>query len=75
VRVGNTEYVVLYVPPDGSVKEIVEYSLGQDRLALVGTETIKFNDALGRTWEVPILRLRCRTIAAKTTENTPEKKE
>ena len=33
-----TEYVVLYVPPEGSFKDAVKYQLGLDRLALVGTD-------------------------------------
>jgi hypothetical protein len=61
LRVGNIEYVVLYTPPDQS--NIVEYRLGRDGLVLVGTDTIKFNDMLGRPREVPILRRQ--TIPAK----------
>lgn len=67
VRAGNTEYVVLYVPPDGTFKEFVEYHLGLDGLVLVCTDTIKYNDALGRTHELPIISRR--TIATKRVEN------
>jgi hypothetical protein len=56
LRVGNTEYVVLYTPPDGT--DVVEYRLGRDGLVLVGTDTIKFSDMLGRPREVPILHRR-----------------
>jgi len=73
LRVGSMEYVVLYVPPDGTLKEIIQYRLGQDGLVLVGTDTIKYNDTLGRTREVSILRRR--TIAANTADNKPEKKQ
>jgi hypothetical protein len=71
LKVGNTEYVVLYVPPDGTLKEIVEYRLGMDGLVLVGTDTIKYNDMLARTREVPIISRR--TIPPKSTEKKPEK--
>jgi len=64
VRVGNTEYVVLYVPPEGSFKDAVKYKVGIDALVLVGTDTIKYNDMLGKTYEVPIISRR--TIAAKS---------
>jgi len=62
-----TEYVVLYVPPEGSFKDAVKYQLGLDRLALVGTDTIKYNDMLGKTYEVPIISRR--TIAAKSPQD------
>ena len=64
VRVGNTEYVVLYVPPEGSFRDAVRYRLGIDSLVLVGTDTIKYNDMLGKTYEVPIISRR--TIGAKS---------
>ena|SRR5208337_1623879 len=67
VRVGNTEYVVLYVPPEGSFKEAVKYQLGIDGLVLVGADTIKYNDMLGTTHEVPIISRR--TIADKGSQN------
>jgi len=63
VRVGNTEYVVLYVPPAGSFKDAVKYRIGIESLVLVGSDTIKYNDILGTTYEVPIISRR--TIAAK----------
>ena len=68
VRVGNTEYVVLYVPPDGSFQEAVKYRIGIDSLVLVGTDTIKYNDMLGTTYEVPIISRR--TIAAKSPQTS-----
>lgn len=54
VRVGDTIYVVLLTPPSGS--NSVEYGVGFDKLVLVGTDTITFNDAMGKTTVVPILR-------------------
>jgi hypothetical protein len=62
VRVGNMEYVVLYVPPDGTSKAMVESCRGIEGLVLVGADTIKYNDMLGRTHEVPIISRR--TIGA-----------
>ncbi len=73
LRVGNTEYVVLYVPPDGTLKEIVKYRLGIDGLVLVGADTIKYNDMLGTTREVPILSRR--TVAAKSPKKELENKQ
>lgn len=65
-RIENTEYVVLYVAPRGSVPDIVRYHLGQEVPVLVGTDTIKYNDITGTTREVPILsRRKIPTTAAK----------
>lgn len=63
VRVGNTEYVVQYVPPDGTFKESVEYQLGVDSLVLIGGDIMKYHDSLGNTREVPIISRRA--IATK----------
>jgi hypothetical protein len=57
-RIENTEYVVLYVAPRGSVPDIVRYRLGQEVPVLVGTDTIKYNDITGTTREVRILSRR-----------------
>jgi hypothetical protein len=67
VRVGSAEYVVLYVPRHGAFKESVEYQLGLEGLVLVGADTIRYNDMLGNTCEVPIISRR--TTAAKSLEN------
>ena len=52
VKVGDTIYVVLYRPPLG--EETVKYSAGRDLLVLVGKRTIRYNDILGQSFEVPI---------------------
>jgi len=57
-RIENTEYVVLYVAPAGSLPDTPRYRLGQDLPVLVGTDTIKYNDMAGTTREVPILSRR-----------------
>lgn len=67
VRVGNIEYVVLYVPPKFAFKESIEYQLGLESLVLIGAETMKYNDILGNTREAPILSRR--TIAARSLAN------
>lgn len=54
VKVGNTIYVVLYVPAEGT--DLVEYREGVDVVLLVRPKTITFNDILGYTKEVTILR-------------------
>lgn len=61
VRVGKMEYVVLYVAPDGQEKELFLSRLGIDGLVLVGKDTIKYNDDLGNTHEVPIISRRAIT--------------
>lgn len=55
--------MLLYVLPKASFKEAVKYLVGIDRLVQVGAETIRYNDMLGRTHEVPIISRR--TIAAQ----------
>ena len=52
VKVGNTIYVVLYTPP--LPEETVKYAAGRDLLVLVGKSTIRYNDMLGRSYDVPI---------------------
>ena len=52
VKVGDTIYVVLYTPPMG--EETVKYSAGRELLVLVGKDTIRYNDILGQSFEVPI---------------------
>ena len=39
IKVGNTIYVGLYTPPDGSNQ--VEYSAGIERLVSIGTDTLR----------------------------------
>jgi len=65
-KVEDTEYVVLYVVPAGSLPDMVRYRLGQEVPVLVGTDTIKYSDMTGTTREVPILsRRKIPTTAAK----------
>jgi hypothetical protein len=52
VKVGDTIYVVLYKPPLG--EETVKYAAGRELLVLVGKRTIRYNDILGQSFEVPI---------------------
>jgi hypothetical protein len=52
VKVGDTIYVVLYTPPLG--EENVKYAAGRELLVLVGKRTIRYNDILGQSFEVPI---------------------
>jgi hypothetical protein len=54
IKVGNTIYVGLYTPPDGSNQ--VEYSAGIERLVSVGTDTLTLPSSRSGTVEVPILR-------------------
>ena len=52
VKVDDTIYVVLYTPP--LHEETVKYAAGRDLLLFVGKSTIRYNDILGRSYEVPI---------------------
>lgn len=52
VKVGDTTYVVLYKPPLG--EETVKYAAGRQLLVLVEKSTIRYNDILGQSLEVPI---------------------
>ena len=54
VKVGNTNYVVLFTPPSGS--STLEYSTGTDMLFLVGTDKLTFNSMVSGKTEMPILR-------------------
>jgi hypothetical protein len=53
VRVDNTIYVVLYTQRPGTISP--EYRTGLELPVLVKRNTIKFNDRLGRSQELPIL--------------------
>ena len=52
VKVGDTIYVVLYTPPLGEAT--VKYAAGRELLVLVGKRTIRYNDILGQSFDVPI---------------------
>jgi len=52
VKVGDTIYVVLYTPP--LREETVKYATGRDLLVFVGKNTIRYNDILGQSRDVPI---------------------
>ena len=52
LKVGDTIYVLLYTPPLG--EETVKYAAGRELLVLVGKRTIRYNDILGRSFEVSI---------------------
>lgn len=65
LKVGDTIYVVLYVPP---LREVTaKYAAGRDVLVLVGKNTIRYNDLLGRSYEVPIESQRPANSPAATT--------
>lgn len=52
VKVGDTIYIVLYTPP--LREETVKYAGGRDLLVLVNKSTIRYNDMLGQSYDVPI---------------------
>jgi hypothetical protein len=53
VRVGDTIYVVLYKDSLGT--NTVKYAAGRELLVLVGEKTVRYNNILGQSLEVPIL--------------------
>ena len=52
LKVGDTIYVVLYTPPLG--QWTVKYAGGRSGLVLVGKTTIRYNDLLGQSFDLPI---------------------
>ena len=52
LKVGDTIYLLLYTPP--LHEETVKYAAGRDLLVFVDKRTIRYNDILGRLYEVPI---------------------
>jgi len=53
VQVGNMLYVVLYTQPPGTISP--EYRTGLSTPVLVKGNTLRFNDSLGRSRELPIV--------------------
>ena len=53
VRVGDTIYLVLYTDSLGT--GTVKYAAGREVLVLVGEKTIRYNNILGQSFEVPIV--------------------
>ena len=53
LKVGGTIYQVLYTPPFGA--NTVKYSPGRNLLVMVGEKTLRYNDIVGQTREVPII--------------------
>jgi hypothetical protein len=54
VKVGGTIYVTLYTPWPGT--DSVKYVAGREVLVLVGEKTITYNDILGQSHDVTILK-------------------
>jgi hypothetical protein len=64
VKVGNTLYVVLYTPPLGM--STIKFAGGRQLLVLAGKKTIKYNDILGQSLEVPIISQKPAASAKQT---------
>jgi hypothetical protein len=54
VQVGKMVYVVLSTVPPGN--ETIKYITGRQVLVAVGEKTLTYNNILGQSFEVPILR-------------------
>lgn len=63
LKVADTIYVTLYTPPSG--ENTVKYAAGRELLVLVGEKTIRYNDILGQSFEVPIVSREPATNAKK----------
>jgi hypothetical protein len=70
LKVENTEYVVLYTATDGT--DLIRYHVGINRLVLIGSDSIKYNDVMGTTREALIIVRR--QLPILTTANKPEPK-
>jgi hypothetical protein len=53
VKVGDTIYEVLYTPPSGASP--IKYAAGRDLLVQVGEKTLRYNNIVGQSLEVPIV--------------------
>lgn len=53
VRVGRTDYVVLYTEVPGAPG--VEYAIGRDAPVLISAKTLSFRNKLGQKVDLPIL--------------------
>ncbi len=71
LRVGRTEYVVLYTERPGTAA--VEYAVGRDAPVLVGAKTLSFRDKLGRKVDLPILSKKMAESQAKDRPNPAPK--
>ncbi len=72
VRVGRTEYVVLYTERPGTAA--VEYAVGRDAPVLVGAKTLSFRDKLGRKADLPILSKKVAESPAKDRQDPAPKR-
>lgn len=72
LRVGRTEYVVLYTERPGTAA--VEYAVGRDAPVLVGAKTLSFRDKLGRKVDLPILSKKVAESAAKDRQDPAPKR-
>lgn len=72
LRVAKADYVTLYTQPKAS-KGVAPYRAGQDLLVLVGANTVKYNDRLGRMHELPIVRQQ-KVSQAVTPEKSGDKR-
>jgi hypothetical protein len=64
LKIKNDVYVVLYTPREDT--GAAKYAAGRSVLVLVGEKTIKWNDIVGTTFDMPILS---KTTVAATTSN------
>lgn len=60
LKIKNDVYVVLYTPREDT--GAAKYAAGRSVLVLVGEKTIKWNDIVGTTFDMPILSKK--TVAA-----------
>jgi hypothetical protein len=64
VKVGDTIYLVVYTPPLGATP--VKYAAGRNLLVQVGEKTMRYNNILGQSLEVPIVSRKSTTDAKQS---------
>lgn len=64
LKFGDTIYEVLYTPQFGI--RTIKYAERRNLLVVVGEKTISYNDLLGQSFEVPIIRRKPAADAAQS---------
>ncbi len=69
VRVGNTDFVVLYTQAPG--RRGIQYSPGFDAPVLISEKTLTFRNLMGEAIELPILSQKAVAQTEKSMNSTP----
>ncbi len=69
VRVGNTDFVVLYTQAPG--RRGIQYAPGFDAPVLISEKTLTFRNLMGEAIELPILSQKAIAQTEKSLNSTP----